>query len=202
MSRIDRRSVIGWGAVVAAAVGVKWGISTLPSGAPRGEDAAEATGYGVDPLLTTPKRHVWPRILDAAAQRDLAALIDIVVPGIDGGPSGSSVGLVAFFDEWLGAPYPDMVADRALIMPLLEAFRGVARDAATRRTQRIERLAGPLARAFARFCVLAAAAYHTTPLGVTALGFVGNEPRPTFDGPPPQVLAHFDAEFAKLRFHR
>lgn len=198
MSEIDRRAVIGWSALVAGVVGAGWGVTHLPSGAPSGR---EPTGYGKDPPLVDPKRHVWPRLLDDAIRRDLAALIDIVVPGIDSTPAGSALGLVDFFDEWLGAPYPDMVADRALIMPMLAGIDGLAALAPGARAARVAGLgSGGTAKAFARFCVLAAAAYHTTPQGIAALGYVGNEARQSFDGPPAGVLAHFDAELAKLGF--
>ena len=199
MSRVDRRAVIGWGALVAGVVGAGWGVSHLPSGAPSGRPLPP--GYGKDPPLANPKRQPWPSIVDATVRRDLAALIDIVVPGIDGSPKGSVVGLVDFFDEWLGAPYPDMVADCALIMPMLTGMSGLAQLSVIDRKKRVDGLvSGGTAKAFARFCVLAAAAYHTTPQGITALGYVGNEARPSFDGPPPEVLAHFDAEVAKLGF--
>lgn len=199
MSGVDRRTVIGWGALVAGVVGAGWGVTHLPSGAPSGRELPP--GYGKDPPLVDPKRHVWPRLLDEGLRRDLAALIDIVVPGIDGSPPGSALGLVDFFDEWLGAPYPDMVADRALIMPMLAEVAGLAELAERPRAAGVAALGNGSTRpAFARFCVLAAAAYHTTPPGIAALGYVGNEARESFDGPPPEVLAHFDAEFAKLEF--
>ncbi len=199
MSGVDRRSVIGWGALVAGVVGAGWGLPALPSGAPSGH--ATPQGYGKDPPLVDPGRHVWPRLLDDAVRPDLDALIDIVTPGIDGSPPGSALGLADFFDEWLGAPYPDMVADRALILPLLERIKGLAKAPSGVRTAQVAALqSGAAATAFARFCVLAAAAYHTTPVGIAALGYVGNEARESFDGPPPEVLKHFAAELAKLGF--
>lgn len=201
MSGVDRRAVLGWGAVVAGVVGAGWGVTHLPSGAPSGRELPP--GYGKDPPMVDPKQQTWPRVIDKRARPDLAALIDMVVPGIDGSPPGSALGLVDFFDEWLGAPYPDMLADHDLIMPMLKRVSGLAALPATARGARVAALrSGGTALAFDRFCVLAAAAYHTTPQGIAALGYIGNEPRPTFDGPPPDVLAYFDAEFAKLEFKR
>lgn len=199
MSGVDRRAVIGWGAVVAGVVGAGWGVTTLPSGAPSGKELPP--GYGKDPPLVNPKRQPWPRVLAVDIRADLAALIDIVVPGIDGSPPGSALGLVDFFDEWLGAPYPDMIADRALIMPMLEGEAGLARRTHAARAARVAALrSGATAPAFARVCVLAAAAYYTTPKGIAALGYIGNEARERFDGPPRDVIAHFDAELANLGF--
>lgn len=200
MSGPDRRAVIGWGALVAGVVGAGWGVSTLPSGAPTGRDLPK--GYGKDPPLVEPRRQPWPRVLPTESHVDLAALIDVVVPGIDGSPPGSALGLVDFFDEWLGAPYPDMVADRVLLTPLLSVVKGLAKHSPIDRARQVAGLSsGSTADAFARFCILAAAAYYTTPPGITALGYIGNEPRESFDGPPPEVLAHFDREFAKLEFN-
>ncbi len=199
MSGVDRRAVISWSALVAGIVGAGWGVTTLPSGAPSGRELPP--GYGKDPPLVNPKRQPWPRVLAVGNRPDLAALIDIVVPGIDGSPPGSALGLVDFFDEWLGAPYPDMIADRALIMPMLAGLAGLAKRAPAARAARVAALrSGATAPAFARFCVLAAAAYYTTPKGIAALGYIGNEARERFDGPPREVLAHFDAELAKLAF--
>ena len=188
MSGVERRTTMKWGAAVAGLVAVGWGVSQLPSGAPK---AVAATGYGKDPPLVDPKRNVWPLTLDEAQRRDLAKLVDIVVPGIDGSPKGSDLGLVDFFDEWLSAPYPDQQADADLIMPMLKTLGSNPQSG-------VPKLASSADPKFRRFCTLAAAAYHTTPEGIKALGFVGNEPRATFDGPPPEVLRHFDVELAKL----
>lgn len=193
MTEVDRRTALQWSTALAATLGIG-ACSRLPSGAP-----SAAIGYGKDPPLTAPVRQVWPKLLSARQRHDLAALIDIVTPGIDGSPAGSALGLIDFFDEWLGAPYPDMTADRGLILPMLETVDGLADRAQPARHRSVSGLAaGAHAAAFARFCVLAAAAYYTTAAGFTAIGFIGNEPRETFDGPPPEVLAHFDVEFAKL----
>jgi len=116
-------------------------------------------------------------------------------------PGGVQAGLVPFFEEWLGAPYPVMRADRALLMPLIEHPDGLGARPAGEHRSYLAGLAGsPLGPALRRFSVLAAAAYATTPAGFSAIGFVGNEPRASFDGPPPAVLARLDAEFAKLEF--
>jgi len=56
----------------------------------------------------------------------------------------------------------------------------------------------PDAPAFERLRILAAAAYYTTPAGFSAIGFVGNVPRTSFDGPPQAVLDHLAAELRKL----
>ena len=50
------------------------------------------------------------------------------------------------------------------------------------------------ARFFSRFRSLAAAAYYATPEGWDAIGYVGNQPSLTYDGPPEAVLAHLGVE--------
>jgi hypothetical protein len=41
---------------------------------------------------------------------------------------------------------------------------------------------------FKKYRDLTAGGYYTTPEGMKALGYVGNVPLATFDGPPPEVL--------------
>jgi hypothetical protein len=43
---------------------------------------------------------------------------------------------------------------------------------------------------FKRFRHLAAGGYYTTPQGMRELGYVGNTPSATFDGPTPEALKH------------
>ena len=47
---------------------------------------------------------------------------------------------------------------------------------------------------FSRFRSLAAGAYYGTPEGWKAIGYIGNIPLPSFDGPPPEVLAKLGVE--------
>ena len=47
---------------------------------------------------------------------------------------------------------------------------------------------------FSRFRGLAGGAYFATPEGWRAIGYVGNIPLPSFDGPPPEVLARLGVE--------
>jgi hypothetical protein len=41
---------------------------------------------------------------------------------------------------------------------------------------------------FKRYRDLTAGGYYTTPEGMKDIGYVGNVPLPSFDGPPPEVL--------------
>src|SRR5690606_1504180 len=77
-----------------------------------------ATGYGKDPDLLkqfTPGE-LWPLTLDDRQRRIATALCDLIVPAEGEWPAASSVGVVAFIDEWISAPYPQMSQDRPLIL--------------------------------------------------------------------------------------
>jgi hypothetical protein len=52
----------------------------------------------------------------------------------------------------------------------------------------------PGARFFRRFRSLAAAAYYATPAGWEAIGYVGNQPSLTYEGPPQEVLTRLGVE--------
>jgi hypothetical protein len=205
--RIDRRTTLKW--VLAAA-------STLPLLGPELKAAAAtlppgttaATGYGRDPLLTRTYRpgELWPLALSAAERRIAAALCDLIIPADAVSPAASAVGVVDFIDEWVSAPYPVHVADRALVTDGLAAIDADARTAfgqefAALTLARQRELCDPIcylpaapagreaaARFFARFRDLTAGGFYTTPAGTKDLGFVGNVALERFEGPPEEVL--------------
>jgi hypothetical protein len=187
-SGLDRRETLYWMGLVSALVvtGCKPAVPGLPSA------TAHAQGYGKDPSMTAPKR-TWPLTLSPTEKSRLAAIADVILPATALMPAPSALGIDAFFDEWLSAPYPDQQADRALILPLASDHRPP-----TTLVERLGFATDAAAPALARFRLLVVAACYTTSAGMTAIGYIGNEPRATFDGPPPAVLAHFDAEAAKL----
>ena len=174
---LDRRTLLGWTAVVAGALGTGAAWRHY-SGASADRPAPAAAGYGKDPNLVEPAPGPWPRLLTAADRDALALRLDGMLPRSGDLPSAIEAGLPDFFDEWLSAPYPDQQADRALILPLL-------RGSADRKAED-------------RLRVLALAAYYTTPAGITAIGFVGNEARAGFDPLPPDVLQYLEDQFARL----
>ena len=180
---MDRRAVLGWAAVVAGAVGAGFGWRAYTGASAPAASApatAAAPGYGKDPPLVEPAAAPWPRTLDSAQRSALAERLERLLPASAGLPGAVELGLVDFFDEWLSAPYPDQQADRALLLPLLE--RGGVADAA----------------AETRLRVLALAATYTTPAGIAAIGFVGNEARAEFEPLPPAVVERLEAAFARL----
>lgn len=164
-----------------------------------------AAGYGMDPNLVAPAQSPWPLTLTPRQRAAARGVMDVILPGDAGAPAASTVGLVDFLDEWVSAPYPDQRADAALLVPMLdeidrESLRRFGKGAGSSSCAEIESLAAGLAQApaFRRLCILAAAAYYTSHAGFAAIGFVGNEPRTSFDGPPAQVLADFELKMAHL----
>jgi hypothetical protein len=185
---MDRRETLYWMGLVSALVvtGCKPAGPGLPSA------ASQAQGYGKDPSMTAPKR-TWPLTLSTTEKRKFAAIADLILPATPVLPAPSALGIDAFLDEWLSAPYPGQLADRALILPLARD----ARPPATLVAKRADK-SDAAAPAVVRLRLLVVAACYSTPEGMKAIGYIGNEPRATFDGPPPEVIAHFDTETAKL----
>lgn len=206
-TRIDRRTTLKW--VLAAA-------STLPLLVPELKAAtaalppamAPATGYGRDPLLTRTYQpgELWPLTMSSTERRIATALCDVIIPADEVSPAASQVGVVDFIDEWVSAPYPVHVSDRALVTAGLAAIDAAARhvfgqEFASLDPAQQRKVCDPIsyvptapigqeaaARFFARFRDLTAGGFYTTPAGTKDLGFVGNVALDRFDGPPDEVL--------------
>ena len=171
-------------------------------------EAFSGPGYGTDPDLLKAYKpgDVWPLTLTADQRRTVAALCDTIIPADGKSPSASAVGVHDFIDEWISAPYPGQVADRKLVVDgitWLEAesqrrFGLAFVNTIIRQKTAIcddicyEKEAKPEfkepAKFFARFRDLTAGGFYTTPQGMKDVGYIGNVPLATFDGPPPEVL--------------
>ncbi|MDB5318954.1 MAG: Tat pathway signal protein [Phycisphaerales bacterium] len=150
---------------------------------------------------------LWPLTFTAAQRKTATALADVILPKDELGPAASSVGVVEMVDEWVSAPYPAQQADRPVILDGLAWIE-------TESTKRFGKLFAALSEAqkhaicddicfhatakaefkkaagfFSRFRSLCAGAYYGTPEGWRAIGYVGNVPLQSFDGPPAEVLA-------------
>jgi Gluconate 2-dehydrogenase subunit 3 len=204
---MDRRTTIKWVLAASAA----WPLSQRMA-AQAGETPAAAAigaeGYGTDPDLLKIHRagDLWPLTLTAAQRRLAAVLSDIIIPPDDYSPSASSVGVVDFIDEWVSAPYPDCQRDRPIVLDGFtwldaEAQRrsgkefadldcagqlGICDDICSESRVTPERRAG--ARFFARYRDLTAAGFYSSPVGRKDLGYIGNVPLASFEGPPPELL--------------
>lgn len=171
---------------------------------PRGGDSL-ARGTPTDPDLLDPVIP-WDLVLEDDELETLASLCDVILPADERSPAASEVGAHEFIDEWVSAPYDgnrdDLVLIRGGIVWLdREAHarferrfvdltdvekRAIADDICYAPEARPEHRAG--ARFFDRVRDLASTAFWTTEAGMADLGFVGNRPMTSFDGPPTEVL--------------
>ena len=200
---MDRRTTLKW--VLAASASVPALMSRAANAA---DSAAPTPGYGVDPPLMTPYHsdQLWPLLLSEPEKRTATVLCDTIIPADHASPSASEVGVVAFIDEWVSAPYPEQLQDRPLIRQGLEWIDAKARHDFKRSFADLEEVsrlhicdqicdadrARPAdreaARFFARFRILTAAGFYSTPVGRRDLGYIGNVALASFDGPPPELI--------------
>ena len=192
---------------------LKWMLAAVASGAngmpvPAALVTVRAKGYGTDPSLVKSYQagQLWPLTLTLAQRTTAAALCGTIIPADDRSPGADDLEVHVFIDEWISAPYPRHVEDRKVV---LEGLAWIEREAkrrfgksfsaageADRRAISDEicdvEQAAPAskdaARFFARFRNLTADGFYTTPSGMKDLGFAGNAPSATFDGPPPEAL--------------
>lgn len=201
---MDRRTSLKWMLSAAALPLMQLtGCSSeqlpkLPSG----------VGYGTDPdlLKVYGPGSIWPLTLDERQRRIAAALCDLIVPADANAPGAVAVGVVDFINEWVSAPYPQQVADRKQILAGFDWLdaqaeqrfsRGFGESSATQRGAICDDICylpkaraefGQAAEFFARYRDLAIGGFCTSPQGRQYLGYVGNVPLASFDGPPPEVL--------------
>lgn len=202
LPKIDRRTALKWMMAASATTLITRRLAAGTQSAPEGQ------GYGYDPDLQKvySPGMVWPLTLTSAQKAAAAALSDTIIPADSKSPSASAVGIVDFIDEWVSAPYPEHVKDRAVILPglawidreaqakfgapfaaLSEAQREAICDPICDKTRAPETLKTQ-AVFFARYRDITAGGFYTTPQGRNDLGYVGNTPQASFEGPPPEVL--------------
>jgi hypothetical protein len=166
-------------------------------------------GFGTDPVLTDSHKlgALWPLSFDAAQRRCAAALCALIIPADEHSPSAAELEVHQFIDEWVSAPYPQQQKDRTLIVEglawidaeaqrrfggklfaeLSETEQKTIADAICWKPKAAPELEKAAA-FFARFRDLTAGGFYTTPQGTKDLGFVGNRPSATFEGPSEAVL--------------
>ena len=202
---VSRRTTLKFAGLIALAAS---GYGHAVSGAPH---SRRVRGYGTDPdLLSRPV--TWPRTLDKLQLAMLRALAGIILPEDPPHPSAADIGVEEFLDEWVSAPYPQMQADRALILNGLDAL-----DGALRQDDGIRFGDAPQAKqiaSFDQFChnpstvrfanrliELVCGGYYTTRDGHAAIGYVGNVGLTSFPGPPPEVVRHLERALSQLVGH-
>jgi len=139
-------------------------------------------------------------------------LVDTIIPADATSPAASTVGVPAWINEWVSAPYDGQMRDLIRVRGGL-AWLNVESD--KRFGKRFNRLAEaeraaicddicylpkakPEFQAAARFFDLVrdltAVGFYTTDAGMRDLRYVGNVALPRWDGPPPEVLKHLGLE--------
>lgn len=218
---ISRREAVKW--MLTAAASVTWLHPSLLAADPSraGESPAEPqpgadpfaplpprAGYGRDPDLTKTYQpgEVWPLTFSPEQKRTAAALCALIIPGDEHSPGAADVGVPAFIDEWISAPYPGHGDNRVTILKgfsWLDAearrrFSRVFADLTEAQAREIcdEICYVPKAKAanleaagfFSMYRNLTAGGFYTSPEGMKDLGYVGNTPQISFEGPPESAL--------------
>jgi gluconate 2-dehydrogenase gamma chain len=196
------------GAVALKSTGCMDESETFPNTGSFGETTGRnprAAGTLTDPDLITPVVP-WDLALTKEELETLAALCDVIIPGDERSPSASTVDAHGFIDEWVSAPYEGNQNDLVIVRGGLvwlgvestnrfgRPFVEIGPDEKAEICDDIcyEPNAAPEFKVAARFFDkvrdLTSTAFWTTDEGMADLGFVGNRPMPSFEGPPPEVL--------------
>lgn len=178
-----------------------------------------AKGYGRDPDLTKPMVP-WPLTLSKAQRATVDLLGDLILPADERSPGAGALGVGAFVDEWISAPYPIQRADRAQVLGGLiwldaqsRAMHGAAFDAITpaQRAELLDALtaATPAAKMAAPVAFMDTLRYlfvlgfYSLPEGKADMGFIGDQPTPgDYPGPTPEALTHFAEVVDRLGLRR
>lgn len=201
--RIDRRVAIQW------MLGATASIAARDASLFAADDAIKAKGYGTDPVMVKIYKpgDVWPLTLSDSQRHTARTLCDVIISADDTSPSASAVGVHDFIDEWISSPYPAQAGDRKTILDGLkwiddEAKKRFLKSFADLTLDQQTAICDDLANAkpkpehkkaasfFKRYRDLTAGGYYTTPEGMKAIGYIGNLPSATFEGPPVEALKH------------
>ena len=163
-----------------------------------------AAGTAADPDLLAPVVP-WEMVLTDEEMRLVATLADVIIPADERSPSASEVGVPDYINEFVSAPAhtEQLTQLRGGLAWLNREARerfGAADFPALTAGQQHEICdeicfepdapaeLKPQARFFDAFRDMVSTGFWTTEEGMRDLGYVGNIPLPSFDGPPPEVL--------------
>jgi hypothetical protein len=216
---IDRRTVIAWVASAAAVIGAggvavfhnvgKHGRHSTPGNTGRLRSYTPvADGYGKDPKLTGGKI-TWPLVLSDEQLRIVAGLADTILPAAGKAPAPSKIGITDFINEWVSAPYPSQVADRAVLSKGIEWVRsrpqvqrngGISNLGSSERLKLLKAMASDhsAADAFQLLRRLVIGGYYTTPDGFKDIGYIGNTPLPSFPSASKEIEAILETRLKAL----
>ncbi|HEX5791640.1 MAG TPA: gluconate 2-dehydrogenase subunit 3 family protein [Rheinheimera sp.] len=148
----------------------------------------------------------WSMTLTEAELSDLELLANIIIPADAQSPSAGSLGAQHFINEWVSAPYPQQKADLVLVRGGLVWLNGEAKKRfgkafAQLNSEQQRQICDDIrfepkaaanlkhgARFFAKVRDLTATAFYTTEPGMADIGYIGNKPMASFDGPSDEVL--------------
>jgi len=171
--------------------------------------AKAATGYGRDPNLMEPKI-VWPLTLDRQQRATIDLLGDMILPPDDVSPGAGKLGVGAFVDEWISAPYPVQQADRERVIGGLgwldtqsRVLNGqpFAKATVAQRAALLDGLStaapvGGMAAPVAFMDTLRklfVLGFYSLPEGKADMGYIGDQPtQGPYPGPSKEALAHLD----------
>jgi len=205
---LDRRAAMVWAGALAAALGAAhyYGVGFGAT------DGPAPPGYGRDPDMLSPDVP-WPRLMTERQLASVRHIVDFVLPREGAAPSASELGVHELIDEWISAPYPEQSRDRALI------FDGLARlDLMARRSGTAKDFAGAGKAAQAAMLALVAdpasklataafwkrlrrlviGGYYTTEAGFADIGYIGNQPLPSYPAPTAEMRSAMERVFVQL----
>ena len=174
------------------------GFNPLPPSNPM------AAGTPTDPDMLAPVVP-WDMVLTDEEMRLVSALADVIIPADDRSPAASAVGVAEYVNEFVSAPGHEdsLTALRGGLAWLNRTARerfDVVDFPALPLAQKHEICdqvcfepdapadLKPQARFFDQFRDMVSTGFWTTEEGMRDIGYVGNIPLPSFDGPPPEVL--------------
>ena len=164
-----------------------------------------------DPDLLNPSVE-WEMLLNQEELEVLVDLCDLIIPADTVSPSASSLGAQNYINEYVSAPYPQSQDALKLVR---EGIAWLQNESAKRFEQVFPALidkqkhdicndikwlqaAKPKHQLGARFFAivrdLTATAFYTTNEGMADVGYIGNRPSQTFEGPSKELLKMLELE--------
>ncbi len=218
---LSRRTTMQWMMTAALLPLARWSpADAVPAGSgtavafdtvadwPSVPAAAPAKGYGRDPNLMEPKVP-WPLTFSSGQRGVVDMLGDMILPADAVSPGAGALGVGAFIDEWISAPYPVQQADRQKILAglgWLDAQASVlhGKPFAAITVQQRGAMLDVLSTAAPKASMTAPVAFMDTlrklfvlgfyslPEGKADMGYIGDTPSEgPYPGPSPEALAHF-----------
>ncbi len=164
-----------------------------------------------DPDLLNPSVE-WEMLLNQEELEILVDLCDLIIPADTVSPSASSLGAQNYINEYVSAPYPQ---NQGALKLVREGITWLQNESAKRFKQGFLALidkqkhdicddikwlqaAKPKYQLGARFFAivrdLTATAFYTTNEGMADVGYIGNRPSQTFEGPSKELLKMLEIE--------